>query len=80
MHFHSPVQCWCSVSKGKHDPVFLAALLNGQKIQISLQIWDHDLESGKYGQMDITILLIFLQFEHRQKGRRLDWLDVLTYL
>jgi len=37
------VQYWCSVSKAKHDQVFSAALLNGHKIQISLQLPDRDL-------------------------------------
>ena len=36
------VQYWCSVSKAKHDWVFSAALLNGRKIQISLQLQDRD--------------------------------------
>ena len=37
------VQYCCSVSKEKHDQVFSAALLNGHKIQISLQLPDPDL-------------------------------------
>jgi hypothetical protein len=37
------VQYWCSVSKAKHDQVFSAALLNGRKIQNSLQLSDCDL-------------------------------------
>ena len=37
------VQYCCSVSKEKHDQVFSAALLNGFKIQISLQLPDPDL-------------------------------------
>ena len=37
------VQYCCSVSKEKHDQVFSAALLNGRKIQISLQLPDPDL-------------------------------------
>ena len=38
------VQYCCSVSKEKHDQVFSAALLNGHKIQISLQLPDPDLK------------------------------------
>ena len=37
------VQYLCSVFKAKHDQVFSAALLNGRKIQISLQQRDRDL-------------------------------------
>ena len=37
------VQYWCSVSKAKHGQVFSATLLNGHKIQISLQLPDCDL-------------------------------------
>ena len=36
------VQYWCSVSKAKRDQVFSVVLLNGRKIQISLQLPDHD--------------------------------------
>ena len=39
----SILHCRSPVSKEKHDPVLSAALLNGRKIQISLQLLDPDL-------------------------------------
>ena len=51
------VQYCCSVSKAKHDPVFSAALLNGLKIQISLQLPDCDLTGCKYDPFDFSGLL-----------------------
>ena len=36
------VQYWCSVSKAKYDRAFSVALLNCQKIPISLQLPDRD--------------------------------------
>ena len=50
------VQYWCSVSKAKHDQVFSAALLNGHKIQISLQLPDCDLTWRVVWPIDVTCI------------------------
>ena len=43
MQILSSIGAHCSVSKAKHDQVFSRALLNGRKIQISLQLPERDL-------------------------------------
>ena len=44
-----------SQSKAKHDQVFSAALLNGQKIHILFQLPDPDLMGRKYGPLDFNL-------------------------
>ena len=57
-YFTVTVQYCCSVSKAKHDQVFSAALLNGRKIQTSLQLPDRDLTwriASTYDPLDFTL-------------------------
>ena len=62
-HSTVTVQYCCSVSKEKHDQVFSAALLNGRKIQISLQLPDPDLTwrvaSMAHWTLPVTLILYF---------------------
>ena len=55
------VQYCCSVSKEKHDQVFSAALQNGRKIQILLQLPDPDLTWKVKSKAHWTLL--YLEFE-----------------
>ena len=50
------VQYWCSVFKANHDQVFSAALLNGCKIQNSLQLPDRDLTWRVASMAHLTLL------------------------
>ena len=75
------VQYWCSVSKAKHDRVFSTALLNGQKIQISLQPPDRDLT----WRVAIGGLLDFMNYlrnsmKEEQKKIRMFHLAVMEYV
>ena len=49
--------CIVTLSKAKHDQVFSAALQNGHKIQISLQLPDCDLTGHKYDPLDFIVTL-----------------------
>ena len=78
MHCH---QYWCSVSKGKHDPVFLAALLNGQKNKnpnfiINMGSWLGEWQvrpNGHYYFVDFSPIWT-------QTKRKTTWLAWRTYL
>ena len=63
LHRYCTVQYWCSVPKAKHDQVFSAALLNGRKIQISLQLLpDPDLTWKVASTVHWTLLSSFFNF------------------